>query len=134
MNLKNLVRGFPQHYWKGLLVILVAYTVLQFIYYYPTNKLPDFLRSLPVSPVWFFLLIILFIGALILKQSGVGWLLTLWIGYHLLLIFLLMVIFASLRLGDWPSHGLSSSFFTIVELLISPLPYLAAGLLHKISV
>ena len=127
MNTEN----YPRNYWKGFIALFLAYSLLQLFYYLPTTILPNFLKRWPLSPLWIMLVSVYVMGALILRGTDIRWLAIIWHIVHITLATFALTLLAYGRfIGPLPL-GLGTSFRPIIEFLISPIPYMAIGLLYR---
>lgn len=121
------------NYWTGLVVLLVGYLLLQLLYFYPTDALPEAVKGFPLSPVWCLLAVVYLAGGWILNQVGVRWQLVVWHVVHIFLISYAMTVLAVGRFIGSVPYSILSTVRPILEFLISPVLYIAMGLLYKAS-
>ena len=121
------------NYWTGLVLLLVGYLLLQLLYFYPTNALPEAVKGFPLSPVWCLLAMVYLAGGWILNQVGVRWQRAVWHVVHILLISYAMMVLAFGRFIGSVPYSIHSTVRPILEFLISPVLYIAMGLLYKAS-
>jgi uncharacterized membrane protein (DUF485 family) len=121
------------NYWTGLVVLLVGYLLLQLLYFYPTDALPEAVKGFPLSPVWWLLAVVYLAGGWILNQVGVRWQLVVWHVVHIFLISYAMTVLAVSRFIGSVPYSILSTVRPILEFLISPVLYIAMGLLYKAS-
>lgn len=122
------MKVFKKRYILGLLAILVVYSIFNLLVgdspdaYGIPRKLRHVLKFLTVGLVYA-------IGSLALKRTYDGWMLQLWHLVHIVLLFLLLVIGG----WDWLIQPVSYTFKrlanSIQEFLISPVLYLAMGVI-----
>lgn len=127
----NRTGSYPRHYWTGFIMLLLAYTALQFVYYLPAGLLPKMIRRSGLSPLWFLLVIVYVAGSVILRQTRVAWLNAIWHLVHITLITFSLAVLGYARLAGSVPIGVSAAVRPIMEFLISPILYLAMGLLYK---
>lgn len=125
------IRAYPKNYWKDLGVLLIIYSLMQFFYYLPESALPEAIKKLRISPLWFFLAIAYLTGSGIVKKWNIAWLLLIWQAVHKSLVGLFMIkaAYASL-VGPLPI-GIESIFRPVIEFLMSPLLYMVLGLVYR---
>lgn len=128
---RNRTGSYPRYYWTGLMLLLMAYTALQFVYYLPASSLPKMINRSGLSPLWFLLVIVYVAGSLILRQTGVAWLNAIWHLVHISLITFALAVLVYGRLAGSVPIGVSAAVRPIMEFLISPILYLAMGLLYR---
>jgi len=128
---RNRTGSYPRHYWTGLMLLLLAYTALQFVYYLPASSLPKIIKKSGLSPLWFLLVIVYVAGSVILRQTRVAWLNAIWHLVHISLITFALAVLVYGRLAGSVPIGVSAAVRPILEFLISPILYLAMGLLYK---
>ena len=124
-------KGFPQNYWKGFIVILLAYSVVQLMF-------NDLLSILPLNyqinrqfTRWLTIFFIYIVGSKVLKSTNESWMLAIWHIIHLGLIgYLLFVALYEYAIAP-VSYGIRASVAPIIEFLISPVLYMSAGLVYK---
>lgn len=122
--------SFPKKFWKGFWIIVAAYTLVQLFPTFP--KLLQLDRSILFRQLARLLavLVVYVTGARVLGNSQARLLLFCWHAIHLVFMGLLLGL-AMVEWGIKPiSFGIRASIAPIIEFLISPLLYLAAGLLH----
>ncbi|MBO3117813.1 hypothetical protein J4050_13735 [Winogradskyella sp. DF17] len=120
------------HYILGLVVILLFYSC--YLIFFADKKNIDFIpRKLRHVITLGFTIAVYLAGITFLKKIGVVWMKTLW---NIVYIFGLLII-ALIGLYDWvfltgqPNVKLSMFARAIQELLMSPILYIAIGLLYK---
>jgi hypothetical protein len=123
--------SYPKNYWKGFAALLLAYTLLQLVYYVPTKSLSEVVGKTTFSPLWLLLVMVYVAGAWILSRTGVGWLNVLWHLVHISLISFVLLVLAYGRLIGPVPYGIAAAVRPILEFLISPVLYLAVGLLYR---
>ena len=121
----------PKAFWKGLAVMLPLYALLQLVYYLPESTLPGWMTVTGLSPVWFLLAPVYLAGWWILGRTELRWLLPIWHIVHIALVGFALTALAYGRFIAPLPEGIAASVRPIVEFLISPILYLALGLLHK---
>jgi hypothetical protein len=122
---------YPRNYWKGFAALLLAYTLLQLVYYVPEAMMPEVVKKTTFSPIWLLLVVVYAAGGWILSKTGVGWMRALWHIVHISLIAFAMLVLAYGRLIGPVPYGIAASVRPILEFLISPVLYLAVGLLYR---
>lgn len=121
---------FPENYWKGLIIIFIAYTLVQLLFYHPLIQLPQFVKTNRQLLRWVTITIVYITGVIVLKRTNEDWLKFVWHLIHLVLIFYLLLI-AFVEICITPvSYGIRASVAPIIEFLISPLLYLGAGVVY----
>lgn len=121
---------YPNGFWKGLIILLPVYTLLQLLYYIPEASLPRFIGRLVLSPVWFVLPLAYAVGWLLLRRWDAHWVVAVWHLVHIALVgFAMCVLLYGRFIGPVP-RGIADSIQPIVGFLISPILYLALGLMH----
>jgi hypothetical protein len=122
---------YPNGFWKGLLILLPVYTLLQLLYYLPEASLPRFIGRLTLSPVWIVLPLAYAVGWLLLRRWDAPWVVAVWHLVHIALVgFAMSVLFYGRFIGTVP-RGIADSMQPIVGFLISPILYLGLGLLDR---
>jgi hypothetical protein len=122
---------YPNGFWKGLLILLPVYTLLQLLYYLPEASLPRVIGRLTLSPVWMVLPLAYAVGWLLLRRWDAPWVVAVWHLVHIALVgFAMSVLFYGRFIGPAP-RGIADSIQPIVGFLISPILYLGLGLLHR---
>jgi hypothetical protein len=125
--------SFPRQFWKGLVFILLAYTVVQLISYQSFLRLPTIIQENKQLMRWMAIALVYSVGCLVLKANGVAWLLSIWHLIHLSLVgYLFLIGIYEYTIAPVP-YGIRSSVAPVVEFLISPLLYFAAGLVYAMS-
>jgi hypothetical protein len=122
---------YPRDFWKGFAILLPLYALLQLIYFLPESALPDWMRVTSLSPVWFLLVPVYLTGWWILRRSEAGWLSVVWHIVHISLVGFALSVLAFGRIVKPLPEGIALSVRPIVEFLISPILYLALGLLYR---
>lgn len=124
-------QNYPKGFWKGLLIILVAYTLVQLVTYMPDK--PAFLGG-GIGRQWMRWLTILIVyltGVWVLHHMEPQWIAAIWHLIHAVLIgFLLLSAFIEFSWGPLP-YAWRASVAPMVEFLISPVLYFGAGILYK---
>ena len=123
--------SFPKDFWKSLIGLLVLYTLLQLIYFIPESSFPEAVRRIRLSPLWFLLAVVYAAGWLVIRQWEVSWLLMIWHVVHISLAGYALATLAYMRFIGPVPNGIATSIRPIVEFLISPVLYLALGLLYR---
>lgn len=123
--------AFPKNYWKSLLALLVLYTLLQLIYYIPESSFPEAVRRIRLSPLWFVLAVVYACGWLVIRRWEVPWILMVWHAVHIALVGFALGTLAFMQIIGPVPNGIATSIRPIVEFLISPVLYLALGLLYR---
>ncbi len=124
--------NYPKNYWKGLLALIPLYTIAQLIYYLPTTDIPIPINIFPLSPVWILISIIFLTGWWILKKIGVQWIISIWKGVHIMIIGIVLIILVGNKAFDKVPLGSLSSVRPMIEFLISPILYIALGIMYRI--
>ena len=125
--------SFPWRFWKGMVFILLAYTVVQLISYQSFLRLPIIIQENKQLMRWMAIAFVYFVGCLVLKANGVAWLLAIWHLIHLSLVgYLFLIGVYEYTIAPVP-YGIRASVAPVVEFLISPLLYFAAGLVYAMS-
>ena len=122
--------GFPRNYWKGFIVILIAYTIVQLLFFHPLFTIPSKIHDYRQFIRWLTIAFIYLVGAKVLLNTGIAWMITIWHIIHALMIsFLLIAAVYEYGIGPVP-YGIRSSVAPIIEFLISPVLYMASGLIY----
>lgn len=122
---------YPNGFWKGLLILLPVYTLLQLLYYLPEASLPRFIGSLVLSPVWLTLPFAYVLGWMLMRRWDAAWVVAVWHMVHFALVgFAMCVLFYGRFIGPVP-RGIADSIQPVVGFLISPILYLGLGLLYR---
>ena len=125
--------SFPRQFWKGLVFILLAYTVVQLISYQSFLRLPTIIQENKQLMRWMAIALVYSVGCLVLKTNGVAWLLGIWHLIHLSLVeYLFLIGIYEYTIAPVP-YGIRASVAPVVEFLISPLLYFAAGLVYAMG-
>jgi len=121
---------FPKNFWKGLLMILLAYTFVQLLVYQHLFNFDYYIAAVRQPVRWLTITLVYMVGVRVLKSTDELWLLTFWHIVHISLIaYLLIVAFFEYFVTAVP-YGIRSSVAPIIEFLISPVLYLCAGLIY----
>lgn len=124
--------SFPWQYWKGLVFVLLAYTGVQLISYQSFFRLPVIIQENRQLMRWIAIAVVYLVGWMVLKGTGVAWLLGIWHVIHLSLVgYLFFVGLYEYAIAPVP-YGIRASVAPVVEFLISPLLYFAAGLVFAV--
>lgn len=124
--------SFPRQYWKGLVFVLLAYTGVQLISYQSFFRLPVIIQENRQLMRWIAIAVVYLVGWMVLKGTGVAWLLGIWHVIHLSLVgYLFFVGLYEYAIAPVP-YGIRASVAPVVEFLISPLLYFAAGLVFAV--
>jgi len=125
---------FPKNFWRGLLFILLAYTVVQLLVYQHLFVFDEYIALFRQPIRWLTITFVYMVGARMLKSTDELWLLTIWHFVHITLIgYLLIVSFFEYFVRAVP-YGIRASVAPIIEFLISPVLYMCAGLIfHTIE-
>jgi hypothetical protein len=121
----------PRNYWMGLLIMTAAYTAVQFLFNNPYLSSSD----IPVDPRqiirWVNILLIYITGILVIRKMKPGWLLFTWNLVHIVLIaYLFLAVVYEQFVAPLP-YGIRGSAAPIIEFLISPVFYMAMGLIYS---
>jgi len=120
---------FPKNFWKGLLMILLAYTIVQLLVYQHLFNLDHYIAAMRQPIRWLTITFVYLVGVRVLKSTNELWLLTFWHIVHVSLIaYLIIVAFFEYFITAVP-YGIRASVAPIVEFLISPVLYMCAGLI-----
>jgi hypothetical protein len=123
---------YPKNYWKWLLALIPLYSIAQLIYYLPTSYFPAQINKFPLSPVWILIPIIFLTGWWILYKMEVGWMLAIWKWVHVSIIGIVLIILVGNKAFDVVPLGILSSVRPMIEFLISPIFYIALGIMYRI--
>jgi hypothetical protein len=123
---------FPKNYWKGLALVLLAYSTIQLLLSRPDLEIPNYPGLFRQLFRWFTIALVYATGGFVLKQTGISWLKSIWHLVHLTLIAYLALVTAFEYLIAPVSYGVRASVAPIVEFLISPILYLGSGLVYAI--
>ena len=122
--------GFPRNYWKGFIVILIAYSIVQLLFFHPLFTVPSKLQEFRQLIRWLTITFIYLVGARVLRNTGEAWMVAIWHIIHIVMIsFLLLVAAYEYGIGPVP-YGVRSSVAPIIEFLISPVLYMGSGLIY----
>ena len=84
----------PPDYWRGMLIMVLVYTLVQLLFFHPPFKLPDWVHTYRQVIRWLTITIVYVTGILILKNTKEAWLLYLWNLVHIVVIGYLAVLAA----------------------------------------
>lgn len=124
---------FPSHFWKGLFFVLLAYSAVQLMSYQSFFQLPAVIQQNKQLMRWMAIGLVYLVGCLVIKNTGVAWLLAIWHFIHLSLVgYLFLIAVYEYTIAPVP-YGIRASVAPVVEFLISPVLYFAAGLVYAIG-
>lgn len=124
---------FPRHYWKGLFFVLLAYSSVQLISFQSFFQLPAVIQQNRQLMRWMAIGLVYVVGWLVIKHTGVVWLLAIWHFIHLSLVgYLFLIAVYEYTIAPVP-YGIRASVAPVIEFLISPVLYFAAGLVYAIG-
>jgi len=124
-------KGFPQNFWKGFVVIIIAYSIVQLFFNDIIAYLPLPFKINRQFARWLTIFFIYVIGTRVLKSTKESWMLAIWHIIHLGLIgFLMFIAFYEYFIAP-VTYGIRASVAPIIEFLISPVLYMSAGLIYK---
>jgi hypothetical protein len=124
-------KGFPQNFWKGFIVIIIAYTIVQLFFNDIIAYLPLPFKINRQFARWLTIFFIYVTGTRVLKSTKEAWMLAIWHIIHLGLIgFLMFIAFYEYFIAP-VTYGIRASVAPIIEFLISPVLYMSAGLIYK---
>jgi hypothetical protein len=123
---------FPNNYWKGLVLILLAYSTIQLLLSRPDVEIPGFPGLFRQLFRWFTIALVYLTGGFVLHRTGITWLTGIWHLVHVTLIAYLGLVTCWEYLVAPVAYGIRASVAPIVEFLISPVLYLGAGLVYAI--
>jgi hypothetical protein len=120
----------PKNYWIGFLILALAYTLVQFLFYHPVIPVLRSLLKYKQSVRWFNITFVYVVGIMVIRTMHVNWLLFIWNIVHVVMIgYLLLAAAYEYLIAPLP-YGIRGSVAPIVEFLISPIIYMAMGLLY----
>ena len=120
----------PKNYWTGLLILTLAYTLVQFLFYHPVIPVLRSLLQYKQAVRWFNIFFVYVIGIWVIRTMHVSWLLFIWNIVHVVMIgYLLLAAAYEYLIAPLP-YGIRGSVAPIVEFLISPIIYMAMGLIY----
>ncbi len=118
------------YYWVGFIIIVVIYSVYN-LYLVDVNYYQSIPRKVRHICKLLTILSIYGTGTFALKKYAAGWMMYIWHLLHIVIIALLLLI----GLYDWSFGELSAQFRnvanTLFEFLISPVIYIAVGILNS---
>jgi hypothetical protein len=120
----------PPDYWRGMLLMVLVYTLVQLLFYHPPFVLPAWVQTYRQVFRWVTITIVYVTGIYVLKNSSESWLLYLWNLVHVVVIGYLLVLAAYEYLIAPVPYGLRASVEPIVEFLVSPIIYIGMGILY----
>jgi hypothetical protein len=120
----------PPDYWRGMLLMVLVYTLVQLLFYHPPFALPAWVQTYRQVFRWVTITIVYVTGIYVLKNSSEAWLLYLWNLVHLVVIGYLLLLAAYEYLIAPVPYGLRASVEPIVEFLVSPIIYIGMGILY----
>lgn len=124
---------YPRYYWQGLAVLMIAYTLHQLMIYMPSTGLIGILKQRRTATQLMLMASIYVLGSYILSGSESHWMGRLWHIVHIGLISIALCIIVYKRfMGNHPIN-LGGTRDSIINFVISPLPYLCMGLLYRAS-
>ena len=120
----------PKNYWIGFLILALAYTLVQFLFYHPIIPVVRGLLQYKQTVRWFNITFVYVVGILVIRTMHVSWLMFIWNIVHVVMIgYLLLAAAYEYLIAPLP-YGIRGSVAPIVEFLISPIIYMAMGLLY----
>lgn len=124
-------KDYPKGFWKGLLVIVGAYTLVQFLVYVP-NEISQYAGVFFRQVLrWIQILIVYATGAIVLHRMEPRWIGAIWHFIHFMLIgFLAISAIIEFSIGPVP-YAWRASIAPMIEFLISPVLYFGAGVLYN---
>ncbi len=120
----------PPDYWRGMLIMVLVYTLVQLLFFHPPVQLPAWVHTYRQLIRWLTITIVYITGIYVLKNSKEAWLLYLWNLVHIVAIGYLAVLGVYEYLIAPVSYGLRASVEPIVEFLVSPIIYVGMGILY----
>ena len=122
--------NLPRKYWVGLVVMLIAYTVIQFSYNFPIIHVPNWLRSNRQLFRWVNISFVYLVGIVVIRRMEPFWLLFVWNVIHIVLMGYLAIAAAYEYFIAPMPYGVRGSAAPIIEFLISPVFYVVIGLVY----
>jgi hypothetical protein len=121
---------FPKNFWKGLLMIFLAYSTIHLLPYLQLFNFDYNFTAIRQPIRWLAITLVYLVGVRVLNSSNELWLLTFWHLVHISLItYLIVIAFIEYFIIAIP-YGIRASVAPIVEFLISPVLYMCAGLIY----
>lgn len=123
----------PKRYWWGMLLLAGLYTLIRLTAYEPVYGQPDWLQINRQLLRWINMVVVFLAGYWVLRPLEPRWMLLLWNGVHLLLMGYLA---AAAAWEYWVApmpYGIRGSAAPIIEFLISPVYYMALGVLYYLT-
>ena len=120
----------PPDYWRGMLIMVLAYTLVQLLFYHPPVELPVWVQTYRQLIRWITITLVYVTGIFILRKGKEPWLLSLWNLVHIVVIAYLLLLAAYEYLIAPVPYGLRASVEPIVEFLVSPIIYIGMGILY----
>ncbi|HMO32056.1 MAG TPA: hypothetical protein PKE07_03570 [Lacibacter sp.] len=122
----------PDRYWTGLLVLVLAYSLIRLFVYEPFVPLAPWVKTYRQELRWVNITLVYLVGIVVIRRLQVGWMLFLWNLVHLALIGYLVGAALYERFVAPMPYGIRGSAAPLIEFLISPVYYMALGLLYAV--
>lgn len=122
--------NLPRNYWIGLIIMILAYTIVQLSFNTHIIPVPGWLLKHRQFFRWLNILFVYGIGILVIQKMSPGWLLFSWNLVHVVLMGYLAVAAAYEYFIAPMPYGVRGSAAPIIEFLISPVFYVIMGLVY----
>lgn len=123
----------PRNYWLGFWIMILAYSIVRLFFYEPVFRMPDWVHGNRQLIRWINITFVYVLGIFVIRTMRERWMLYLWNLVHVLLIaYLLLAAAYEYFIAPMP-YGIRGSAAPIIEFLISPVYYMALGLLHAFA-
>ncbi len=117
-------------YWIGFIIIVIVYSLYN-LYFIDVNYYDSIPRKLRHVEKFIPILVIYGVGTFTLKSYTADWMMYIWHLVHIIIIALLLII----GIYDWTFGEVSAQIRNVIgtlfEFLISPLMYIAVGILNS---
>ena len=123
----------PKHYWLGFWIMILAYTLVRLFFYEPVVPMPSWVHQQRQLIRWINITFVYVVGIFVIRTMEERWLLYLWNLVHVLLIVYLLAAAAYEYFIAPMPYGIRGSAAPIIEFLISPVYYMALGLLYAVT-
>ena len=105
----------PKNYWTGLVILTLAYTLVQFLFYHPVIPVLKSLLQYKQVVRWFNIFFVYVVGIWVIRTMHIAWLLFIWNIVHVVMIGYLLLAAAYEYLIDPLHFGIRGSSATFVE-------------------
>ena len=120
----------PKNFWIGFWIMVLAYTIVRLFFYEPVVSMPAWVHQNRQLIRWMNVTFVYVVGIFVIRTMEERWLLYLWNLVHLLLIgYLFLASAYEYFIAPMP-YGVRGSAAPIIEFLISPVFYIALGVLY----